>query len=273
MNGNLAPILPGDSPDPEQYVEREMKAAWALGGIAVSAGIVSYALNRIGFTFLPPNPEPLDYARASAFLLASANILCWMWFPLEDLRVLRTWVRTKKAFFSAHTAEFMGMILATVLLSSLIISSTISALAFGLAGAGVYAWNLLGFAIIRQQVSRVLAESRILYSKDVSPQKAFLQRKALGIIEKHWACSPTSKAWCNRQQIRHFLLTVSFSVVASFGLATQLTGKAEYGLYAYILGSVTIVGAEISIAKWRSERDKELHRILEKLRALNAGTT
>ncbi|MHB8409435.1 MAG: hypothetical protein ACYDHY_15305 [Acidiferrobacterales bacterium] len=114
MTDNLSPIIPVGSPDPDGTVERQVKAAWALGGMAVLTGILAYFIHRIGLTFLPAHPGPLDYARAGAFAIACANVLFWVWFPLEDLRVLRKWVRTEKAFFSANTAEFLGMALATI---------------------------------------------------------------------------------------------------------------------------------------------------------------
>src|SRR5713101_447399 len=108
MAENTGSIIPGNSPDPDDEVERYIKAAWGLGGLAVSAGVLTYALKWAGFVFLPPNPGPSDYARAIAFSIACINVLCWVWFPLEDLRVLRTWVKTKKATFSAHTSEFLS---------------------------------------------------------------------------------------------------------------------------------------------------------------------
>ena len=98
------PIIPGGPPDPDDNVERGIRYAWALGGMALSAGVISYALKGTGFVLLPDNAQALDYARAFAFVVACANILCWILFPLEDLRVLRTWIRVKKATFSAHTS-------------------------------------------------------------------------------------------------------------------------------------------------------------------------
>lgn len=273
MAENTEPIIPGGDPGTGDEVERYIKAAWGLGGMTVSAGVLTYALHLAGFVFLPPNPGLSDYARAVAFSIACINVLCWVWFPLEDLRVLRKWVRTKKATFSAHTSEFLSMMLTTALLVFLVVSSTISALAFGIAGTVIYVVNLIGFAAIRRQVSKAVNEAKINDSKETSVDKRNFLLKALGIIEKHWSCSPRAGTLRDAQQIRHSLLAFAFFVVALFGFAGHATAKAEFELYAYILGALTILAAEVSIAKWRMSRDRSLHEIFEELRELQSGTT
>ena len=186
---------------------------------------------------------------------------------------LRMWVHTKKAAFSAYTSEFLSMMFTTFLLVFLVVSSTISALAFGISGTAIYIVNIIGFAAIRRQVSTAVNEAKINYSNEASEKKRNCLLRALGIIEKHWSCYP--KAWTLRdaQQIRHSLLAFAFFVVALLGFAGRVTTKAEFESCAYILGALTIVAAEVSIAIWRTSRDRSLHEILEELRELHSNTT
>jgi hypothetical protein len=272
MTENIGSIIPGGSIDPNDDVERYIKAAWGLGGIAVSVGAVTSALNWSGFDFLPANPILLDYARAFAFSIACMNVLCWIWFPLQDFWILRMWVRTNKVVFPIYTSEFLLIVLGTVLLITLIVSSTINALVFGLTGIAIYVVNLIGFAIIRQKVSRAVDDAKINYSTETSVDKRDYLLNALGIIEIHWSCSPKDGTLRNAQQIRHSLLAAAFFVVALFGFSGCVTGKTEFELYAYILGALTILAAEVSIAIWRTSRDKSLIKIFEELRALHSST-
>ena len=269
MTEDSGPIIPGDSPDPDNDVERGIKAAWALGGMAMSAGVVTYALKGTGFTLLPVAPQLLDYARAFAFLIACTNILCWIWFPLEDLRVLRTWIRVKKTAFSAHTSEFLLMMSAALLLILLIISATINALAFGAVGTAIYIVNLLGFATIRQQVSRAVSEARVNYEREPLLEKRKYLLSALDAVEAHWSVSAEDGNLRNRQQIRHALLSATFLVVALLGFVARVTSSALVETVAYALGALTIIAAEVSIAVWRTRRDRSLHGIFEELRFLH----
>ncbi len=270
---NSESIIPGDSPDPDNDVESKMKVAWALGASALSAGILTYSMNKIGIPFLPVTHDILSYSRFAAFIFACINILCWAWFPLEDLRVLRKWVRTKKAFFSAQTAEFIGMVLATILLVSLAVSTTINALTFGLVGAGVYLWDILGFAMIRGQISKAIIEAKARYRKEPSEDKKALLINGIDVVERHWACSEMHTAIANHQQIRRILLLFGFLAVAMLGFLSLTTTNSKLEIFAYLLGSIVIIGAEVSHAIWRSRRDKELHQIFEELRELHSNAT
>ena len=272
MDKSIESIIPGSSPDPDNDVERYIKAAWALGSLAVTLGILTYAVSTVGYAFKQANPTPLDYTRNVAFLTACLNIGFWIWFPLEDLRVLRTWIRTRKATFAAHTNEFLAMIFATLLLILLIVSSSISAFLFGVVRTAIYVANLLGFAAIRRQVSRAVNEAKVNYSKETLADKRRYLLNALGIIERHWSCSSKDGTLRNAQQIRHSLLAIAFFVVALLGFAGRETANVQYKMYAYILGALTILAAEVSIAIWRNSRDKSLQEIFEELRVLHSST-
>ena len=158
------------------------------------------------------------------------------------------------------------MVFATVLVILLIISSTINALAFGIVGTTIYVVNLVGFAIIRPQVSKAVNEAKVIYSKEPSADKRNYLLNALGIIERHWSISSNDGTLRNAQQIRHSLLAAAFFVVALFGFVGRVTGKADFEIYAYIVGALTIVVAEVSIAIWRTSTDKSLRKIFHELR-------
>ena len=76
-----------------------------------------------------------------------------MWFPLDDISVLRRWVRTRGVVFPYHTYDF-GMIMAAMtLLLALILAVVHSPQAFGMMGIFVYSWNVFGFDYIRKIVA------------------------------------------------------------------------------------------------------------------------
>ena len=161
------------------------------------------------------------------------------------------------------------MMAAALLLISLIISSTINAFVFGLVGTGIYLVNLAGFAVIRRQVSAATRDARSNYSKELSDEKRKELMNGLAVVERHWSVSPEDPPLRNRQQIRHGSLSAAFFMVAIIGLFGYMTGNATLETIAYILGGLTVVAAEVSIAIWRISRDKSLHRIFEELRALH----
>ncbi len=268
MADNGGSIIPGDSPDPGNDVERSIKAAWALGGMAIPAGVVTFALKGTGFVFLPATPQLVDYARAFAFSIACTNILFWIWFPLEDLRVLRMWIRVKKMAFAAHTSEFLLMMSVAILLIFLIISSTINVFIFGVVGTAIYIMNLVGFATIRRQVAKAVSEAQGNYSNAPSPNRKLLLN-ALDVSEKYWSVSARDGPLRNRQQIRHVLLSVAFLAVALLGIIARAKNSPAIEAVAYALGALIIIVAEVSIAVWRTSRDRSLHRIFEELRFIH----
>jgi len=258
-----SPTVTGD----ETYI----RAAWALGGLFLSVGALTSVLKWTGFNFLPASPELLDFVRAFAFLVSCINILLWIWFPLEDLHVLREWVRTTRAVFSATTGGFLIVITATLLLVVLIVSSTINALAFGIAGTGIYIWNLFGFAIIRREVQRAVTDARRTYREKTTGRERTTLLSALDVIEKHWCSSDKHPTLANAQQIRHALLAVAFLFVGLLGLGRIVTDKMVLELVAYIIGILTIIVGEMWIARWRISRDRSLNVLFEDRREIKAG--
>jgi hypothetical protein len=84
----------GNDPDPGGTVEKRIKIGWTLVGIFFTFSIFKYLMNAFGLTILPQNLTFLDYGKLTAFGVSILSILFWMWFPLQDLNVLRRWVRT-----------------------------------------------------------------------------------------------------------------------------------------------------------------------------------
>lgn len=255
--------VPGKDPDPDAQVEKRVKVGWALVGIFFSAGLLSFILRRLGLSIIPDKPSTLDYVRVIAFAVACINIGIWMWFPLEDLGVLRKWARTKRKLFPRYTSESWAIILATVLLLGSILGALHSAAWFGLAGAGVYLWNTIGFAYVRKHVRIALDESRAVFREQPEPVCTHLFA-SLQIIERHWTCDKKTflGGW---QQRRHFALFLSFSVVTCLGFIGESQNSTQLNLIAYLLGILTIIAAEVSIGFQRAIRDKQLTIIEQKL--------
>jgi len=230
-----------------------------------SAGLLSFALQKLGITILPDNPKVIDYLRLLAFVVCSLNILCWMWFPLQDLSILRSWVRTRKIVFPLHTSEFFAMLLMTVLLLFLIIASLNGAMWFGVVGAAVYVWNFIGFSLIRRKVRQGVTEARSIYSK-APPAEAIILNQILDLIEHYWSSAPTDHWLRNQQQLRHVSLAISFGLVAILGAIGSVLGQEV----AYVLGIGTVLAAETSIAIWRTNRDRALATLRGQLRELES---
>ena len=264
-NGDL---IPGRDPDPGSRVEKHVKVGWALVGVLTTGGALAFVLQRFGLVILPPNPQIADYARLAAFLASCLNILGWMWFPLEDMEVLRFWVHTGAKILPCHTAEFLAIITATVLLLLLILGSLAGSLWFAIAGTAVYLWNLVGFEYVRRQVGDATKDSRSLYGKQPEPRRAALL-KALDTVENHWSCRSHDPVLTNKQQLRHGLLALSFAVAALLAAVAKSRGLQPLSTLSYIIGTATIIAAEASIAVWRSERDRALTQAQEVLRDLH----
>jgi hypothetical protein len=260
------PLL-GKDPDPGAEVERRIKVGWALVGIFFTLGIFTYLVDKLGLDILPKDPTKVDYSRLFAFCVACLNILVWMWFPVDDLMVLRRWVRTKRIVFPAGPSELYAILLEMILLLSIIIGAIVSPFWFGLAGTGVFAWNTIGFSWIRRHVNRAVREARDVYSEQKPPRRQILLR-AVDQIEMHWCCE---KGWSSdRQQIRHVTLTFAFSVVTALAVLGEVQRSDNLKVLAYLLGAMILIFAEVWIARWRSARDLALRQIREELRSLNA---
>jgi hypothetical protein len=255
--------------DPEAKVERHIKIGWGLVGLFVSLGICSFFLKRYGISFFPTDPSLMDWAKTFAVVVGFLNLLAWMWFPLEDFRILRHWIRTTKRLFPFHTSEFFSILLAMVLLLLLIVSAMRDALVFSLAGFGVYFWNLLGYDMIRRKLAKPFAEAEKLFGEQPAPRNEPLQR-GIGIIRNYWCLHPNGHWLRNRQQIRHGLLALSFLIGIVFAVVGRLLHIHAFAILSYCLGVVTIFAAEVSIAVWRTHRDRALTEIEEELRGLQA---
>lgn len=259
------PLL-GRDPDPGAEVERRIKVGWALVGIFFTLGIFTYLVDKFGLDILPKDPAPVDYSRLFAFCVACLNILVWMWFPVDDLVVLRRWVRTKRIVFPAGPSELYAILLEMILLLLIIIGAVVSPFWFGLAGTGVFAWNTIGFSWIRRHVNRAVRESRNVYGEQEPPRREILLH-ALDQIEIHWCCE---RGWrSDRQQIRHVTLTLAFAAVTVVAVLGEYRESATLEVLAYALGAVVLILAEVWIARWRSSRDFSLRQIREELRSLN----
>ncbi len=261
------PLL-GKDPDPGAEVERRIKVGWVLVGTFFTFGVFTYLVDKFGLDILPKDPTKVDYSRLFAFCVACLNILVWMWFPVDDLWVLRRWVRTRRIVFPAGPSELYAIMLQMILLLSIIVGAIISPFWFGLAGTCVFAWNMIGFSWIRRHVNRAVREAREVYSEQKPPRRQILLR-ALDQIEMHWCCE---RGWLSdRQQIRHLTLTFAFAVVTVLGALGEVRRSDDLKVLAYSLGAVTLIFAEVWIARWRSARDFSLRQIREELRSLNAS--
>ena len=221
-----------------------------------SAGMISFTLSRLGITILPENPSSLDYVRGSAFVIACVNVGTWMWFPLEDLRVLRKWVHTKRKLFPRHTSETWAIILATILLLASVLGALSGAVWFGVAGAVAYLWNFIGFAYVRKHVAIAAKESRLVFEEQKEPTRTlFLQ--ALDVVEQHWTCN-YPRLFGGWQQRRHFSLFVAFTIAAILGWSGTIVESSFLKILSYSIGILTVIAAEVSIAIYRDRRDKRL---------------
>jgi hypothetical protein len=255
----------GYDPDPDGAVEKRIKIGWALVGIFFTLGIFKFIMDSLGLPFLPQLSSLEDYGILIAFSMSLINILLWMWFPLEDLNVLRRWVRTGGKIFPCYTAEFFAILLAMILLLILIVSVFIGAIYFSLAGFLVYSWNLLGFAYIRKEVKKTVADAKEVYNKLDSPEKELFY-SALEIVENYWCIRPDQPPIRNRQQVRHLSMMGGFFLTAVVALFELIWQEPFLVFLAYFLGTLTMIGGEIWIALWRTSRDRSLHNILEELR-------
>lgn len=257
------PAIPGKDPDPGARVEERLKVAWAIVGVFFTLGIFGYVLQRFGLTILKPPPRTLaDYARLLAFIVACLNVGVWMWFPLEDLQILRQWVRTSRKIFPVNVAEFFAMILATTLILLLVIGALVGPIWFGVAGMAVYSCDLFGFRYIRKHVREALRESRDLYGREEPAIREPLLRAA-DAIQEHWACESHYLIQCRRQR-RSLVLILCFATVTI--IATLSEGHPLRTAAAYLFGTATLVLSEVSIATWRYQRDCALLSVQEDLR-------
>jgi hypothetical protein len=260
----------GHDPDPGARIEKRVHIAWALVGVFFTLGVFGYILQHFGLVILPPAPRSaLDWARLVAFAIASLNLGVWMWFPLDDLSVLRRWLRTSRTIFPMNVAEFYAIVLSTILLLLLLVGALRSAVWFGVAGSGVYTWNLLGFAYIRRHVREAIKDARVLFDRQTAAKKDLLLR-AVATIERHWSAD-SKGILSGKQQMRHALLAVAFGCVA--GLAVFARGDKLLLAAAYFTGTLVVVVAEVSITIWRSGRDQELLTVQQELRALSSETS
>lgn len=260
------PLL-GRDPDPGAEVEKRIKVGWVLVGTFFTLGTFTYLVDKLGLDILPEEPTKVDYAKLVAFCFACLNILVWMWFPVDDLLILRRWVRTKRIVFPAGPSEFYAILLEMILLLAIIIGALSSPFWFGLAGTSVFAWNTVGFSWIRRHVNRAVREARGIYSEQEPPRRQILLR-ALDQIELHWCCE---RGWVSdRQQIRHITLTLAFAAVTALAALGEVQRSETLKAVAYSLGTIVLISAEIWIAAWRSSRDHSLRQIREELRSLEA---
>jgi hypothetical protein len=259
--------LIGHDPDPGAQIERRIMVGWALVGIFFTLGTVALSVDQFRLTILPQDPIMLDWARFFAFFVSFLNVGVWMWFPLDDLRVLRRWVRTERRIFPANTSEFYAILLEMILLLLLIVGALVGPVWFGLAGTCVFLWNAFGFAWIRRHVAGALEEARVLY-KEQEPARSQLCLQALEAIEKHWSCG-VRRWWSDQQQVRHVTLVITFALVTGLAVWGEISGSAILKALAYSAGGMTLVVAEVWIALRRSSRDSSLLRVREELRSLD----
>lgn len=250
------PTLPGRDPDPKANLERAIKIGWTLVGVFMTGGIFAWYLTLNNMLQWPS--DALDSMKIVAVAATTINVAIWMWFPLDDLTVLRYWVRTRKRIFPGHTGEFLLIMFQMVLLLGMIVGAIAGPGFFGLAGFAVYGINLIGFAYIKRHVGRALVDSHQLYAEQ-PPQWQSLLLRALNVVEDHWTIADSGLAgW---QQKRHFTLTVVFGAVALIGMSTLSAAR----LAAYSLGILAMLAGEVFIAARRIRRDGQLHLIEEEL--------
>ena len=262
---------PGKDIDPDGSIERHVKLMWCLVGTGFSSGLLLLVLKQFGWSIFPSNPQFfVDYLPTIAFSLSCLNILCWGWFPLEDLAILRRWVRTRKAMFPAHTSECFSMLLATGLLLLLTSTSLKGAIWFNLTGTGVYLWNFIGFSLIRKKVGEGISEARKVFAKGPS-ERTIILWKILDVVEEHWSSSPSKHWLLNRQQIRHASLTLLFLVAAVLAILGHTpSGSSPLEHWSYGIGVFVIISAEVSIAIWRTTRDAAIVNLHGQLRDFEA---
>ena len=226
-------------------------------------------LHHLGLSIIPDKPSTLDYVRLIAFAVACINIGIWMWFPLEDLRGSSQMGANEKNGVPKTYVGVLGCHPDDSPSFGSILGALHSAAWFGLAGAGVYLWNTIGFAYVRKHVRIALAESRAVFG--AQPEQVRTQLfDSLQLIERHWTCDKKTflGGW---QQRRHFALFLSFSVVTCLGFIGQSQKGTQLNLIAYLLGILTIIAAEISIGFKRVIRDKQLMIIEQNLQELVCG--
>jgi hypothetical protein len=205
--------IPGRDPNPKASVEKVIKLGWTLTGLVLSGSILGAVLKTAGYFQWPTTSY--QWLRTAAVAVAVVNIGIWMWFPLDDLAVLRHWVRSRKRRFPGQTAEFWSIMLAMVLLLVLIGGAIYSPVAFGVAGMAVYLWNIVGYVQIRRIVKAVAAETLEVYSAEPEPWRTPLL-SALAVIAWYWNLDEQHRlgGW---QQERHAVMFGGFLLVALLG--------------------------------------------------------
>lgn len=247
-------MFPGHDPDRDERVNRLIRLGWSLVGVFFLAAVLRSIMLVLGIAMWETPRTSYEIARMAAFCIACLNIGIWMWFPLEDLDILRRWIRTRKSQFPAHTSEFFAVMLTTLLLLMLIVGALLGALVFGIAGAIVYGWNVLGYAYVKRNILRVLDDCAAFLSTS-SHAEAKIRLRALDVIRWHWSLEPRSlfRGW---QQVRHFSLFLGFIVVAVIAWRYSQT-------LAYWVGFTVLAGGEVFLAIRRRLRDERLHPLEE----------
>jgi len=249
--------IPGRDPNPRAAIENMIKLGWTLTGLVLSGSIFGAVLKAAGYFEWPATPH--QWLRAAGVAVAVVNIGIWMWFPLDDLAVLRHWVRSRKRRFPGQTAEFWSIMLAMILLLALIAGAIYGPVAFGIAGMAVYLWNIIGYTQIRRIVTAVAAETLELYSAQPQPWRAPLLS---ALTEITWYWNLNEQRWLGGwQQERHVVMFGGFLLVALLGS----TGSDRAAEAAYGLGITTIVCGEVVLAILRVRRDRALHAYEEAL--------
>jgi hypothetical protein len=258
-------LLPGRDPDPAGQVEKRIKVGWSLVGMFFTLGIFAFLLQRCGMAIIPESPTRHDYSRIFAFVVAVLNVGAWVWFPVEDLSILRQWVRTRRKVFPASAAEFYSILLTMCLLILLMVVSLRSAVWYGIVAVALYTWDALGFKYIQRHVAEAVDDARAVIASTPSEEKA-LRSAALDVIDCHWALS--SGPHREPRRLRSLALVTAFLLLtfcAAVGARYGIEGLMDA---TFTLGATAIVAGEVWISYWRTVRDRRLAAIREELRSI-----
>lgn len=250
-------LLPGSDPDEESGIVSKIKAGWALLGILLTAGLFKFGANT-----LPEDPTLTDYGPFAALMAAAVLTLLWVFFPMDDLQVLRRWVHTHTKRFPTGSTEAYLIFFAALLLAALILTAT-KPVWYGIAGMSVFIYNFLGFVYIRSTVRNLVQDSRKVYDQ-LPENMRYVAIQALDIICWHWCCEPNRHWLLNVYQIRHCLLILCFGAGTVLALVASNNRIIVFSSYVtYVTG---LLLGEIWMFIWRHLRDRRLARLAEALR-------